>query len=204
METDSQKNSDYPRVRAIVGLGNPGSEYLRTRHNLGFWFVDSLAQGGAGDFSLKRRLHAEIAKLSIEGHEIILAKPDTYMNKSGLALRAIKDYFHYEPEELLVAHDDLDLSVGDVRLKRSGGHGGHNGLRDIIKAIGSHFIRLRFGIGHPRGTKPVLDYVLGAPSKSEENLLIDALRLGLSEVPRLVEGDFDAAVQSLHSRRVKG
>lgn len=203
LESDSQNKFEHPRIRAIIGLGNPGPEYLRTRHNLGFWFVDALASGGSEPFSLKRRLHAEVAKLYVDEHDIVLAKPNTYMNRSGLALRAIKDYFHYEPQELLVAHDDLDLAVGEVKLKRSGGHGGHNGLRDIIRTIGSDFVRLRFGIGHPRGSKAVLDYVLGIPSKAEESLLVGALQQGLAQVPRIVEGNISAAMQSLHTPRVK-
>ncbi len=188
------------RIRAIVGLGNPGAEYLRTRHNLGFWFVDILAAERRADFRSARRLHGVTAKVTIDGHDVLLVKPDTYMNRSGIALRALADYFKYSPREILVVHDDLDLPVGTVRCKRDGGHGGHNGLRDIIRHLGAEFPRLRIGIGHPEEQRPVLDYVLGIPSREEEELLMNGIAAAHAELPHLLAGDYAAAMRMLHRR----
>ncbi|HEX5313744.1 MAG TPA: aminoacyl-tRNA hydrolase, partial [Gammaproteobacteria bacterium] len=162
-------------VRLVVGLGNPGVEYLATRHNVGFWFVDALAAELGAAFRATRRLHGESARATLGKAELLLLKPDTFVNRSGLAVRATLDYFKYEPSQLLVAHDDLDLAPGTVRVKRGGGHGGHNGLRDIIAHVGADFARLRFGIRHPAAGAAVIDYVLGAPPRAEEEEILTAL-----------------------------
>lgn len=187
-------------IRALVGLGNPGAEYLRTRHNLGFWFVDILADERRAGWRPARRFHGDTAKVVIDGYEVLLVKPDTYMNRSGIALRTLADYFKYSSREILVVHDDLDLPVGTVRFKRDGGHGGHNGLRDIIRHLGAEFPRLRFGIGHPAERRPVLDYVLGVPSHEEEELLMNGIAAARDELPHLLAGDYAAAMRMLHHR----
>jgi len=188
-------------IRVIVGLGNPGADYLRTRHNVGFWFLDLLAAGGHEAFRPTRRFHGETAKVRIAGEDVLLVKPDTFVNRSGQAARAVLDFFKYKPPEMLVVHDDLDLPVGAARLKRGGGHGGHNGLRDIIQHVGPDFARLRFGIGHPRGEREVIDYVLKPPGRGEEEAILDALADARNELGHMVAGDFDAAARVLHNRK---
>lgn len=188
-------------VRIIVGLGNPGADYMRTRHNVGFWFLDLLAADGHEAFRPTRRFHGETAHIRVDGEDVLLLKPDTFVNRSGLAVRAVLDYFKNVPGEVLVAHDDLDLPVGAARLKRGGGHGGHNGLRDIIQHVGPDFARLRFGIGHPRGEREVIDYVLKPPGREEEDAILDALAAAKDQLGHLVAGDFDAAARVLHNRK---
>jgi len=187
-------------VRVIVGLGNPGAEYLRTRHNVGFWFVDALAAEYRAAFKAARRFHGDTARARIEGETVLLVKPDTYVNRSGLAVRAVLDYFKHSPEEVMVVHDDLDLPPGTVRFKRGGGHGGHNGLRDVIRHCGPDFGRLRFGIGHPGGGGQVIDYVLGTPRPEEEDAILDALGEAMRELPKFLAGDAEAAMRVLHNR----
>lgn len=189
-----------PGIRVIVGLGNPGAEYLRTRHNVGFWFVDALAEECGASFRAARRFHGETARATIGGAELLLLKPDTFVNRSGLAVRAALDYFKLAPGEVLVAHDDLDLPPGTVRVKRAGGHGGHNGLRDVMDHIGPEFVRLRFGIGRPGAAAAPVDYVLGTPGRDEENAILDALAAALAVMPEFVAGDFEAAMRVLHHR----
>ena len=187
-------------IRIVVGLGNPGADYLRTRHNMGFWFLDVLAAEQGAKFLANRRCHGETTRVDIAGEDVLLLKPDTFVNRSGLAVRATLDYFKHGAAELLVVHDDLDLPVGSARLKRGGGHGGHNGLRDIIRHVGADFTRLRFGIGHPDDSA-VIDYVLAVPRREEEDAILDALAAALAELPPLIGGDFDAATRALHNRR---
>ncbi|HET8943028.1 MAG TPA: aminoacyl-tRNA hydrolase, partial [Rudaea sp.] len=150
------------QLRLLVGLGNPGSEHLRTRHNAGFWFIDALAQRENVRFSMDSRLHGEVARSVIDGRQIWLFKPGTFMNKSGIGVACALRYWKIEPEEMLVAHDDLDLPAGVARLKFDGGHGGQNGLRDIFAHLGhGKFHRLRLGIGHPGHKDRVTPWVLG-------------------------------------------
>lgn len=186
-------------VRLIVGLGNPGAEYLLTRHNVGFWFVDALADEHGAAFRPNRRLHGETARANFDGADMRLLKPTTFVNESGRAVRAALDYFKYDLAQLLVVHDDLDLPPGVVRAKRDGGHGGHNGLRDIIRHVGRDFARLRFGIGHPQ-EPGVINYVLSPPRKAEEAAILDAFAAAHAELPQLVAGDFEAAMRVLHKR----
>ncbi len=189
-------------IRVIVGLGNPGAEYLATRHNVGFWFLDALAGECGANFGANRKLHGEAARIGFEGADLLLLKPATFVNESGRAVRAALDYFKYGADELLVVHDDLDLPPGVVRAKRGGGHGGHNGLRDIIKHIGPDFSRLRFGIGHPASRRPVIDYVLSPPARGEEDAILDAFAGARAELPHIVAGDFEAAMRVLHKREI--
>jgi peptidyl-tRNA hydrolase, PTH1 family len=180
---------DAVGIRLIVGLGNPGAEYAPTRHNVGFWFVDALAQSQA--FKAEARFHGELSRLSRRGQDLRLLKPSTYMNHSGRSVAAVSRYFEIPPEQILIAHDELDLPVGTVRLKQGGGHAGHNGLRDTINLLGSRdFWRLRIGIDHPGDRSLVLGYVLGRPSRADALLIDD-----------LLDGRFQVAMNRLHRSR---
>jgi peptidyl-tRNA hydrolase, PTH1 family len=190
-------------LRIIVGLGNPGPEHLVTRHNAGFWFVDLLARRHGGEFRDYRKFSGETAKISIDGNEIVLLKPTTYMNRSGLSIRQLSDFYKISGQEILVAHDELDLPVGSVRLKQGGGHGGHNGLRDTIAHIGEEFWRMRLGIGHPGNKAEVIDYVLTRAPRSEEDLILEAVETAVDCIPMLLEQGAERAMTRLHSRAGK-
>src|SRR5690242_21786811 len=189
-------------IRLIVGLGNPGAEHLRTRHNAGFWFIDALASGAAARFGFENKLHSETARLRIGSDQVWLLKPTTFMNKSGIAVASALRYWKIEPDEMLVVHDDLDLPPGAVRLKFDGGHGGQNGLRDIFAHVGhGQFHRLRIGIGHPGpGNKDrVTPWVLGRPSAVDEAAILDAIGRAFDVLPLVVEGEFEKAMHKLHT-----
>ena len=190
-------------LRIIVGLGNPGPEHLVTRHNAGFWFVDLLARRHGGEFRDYRKYSGETAKVRVAGQELILLKPTTYMNRSGLAVRQLSEFYKIAPEDILVAHDELDLPVGSVRLKQGGGHGGHNGLRDTIAHVGENFWRLRFGIGHPGNKADVIDYVLTRAPRQEEDLILEAIGTAADSMPLLIEQGAERAMTRLHSRTGK-
>jgi PTH1 family peptidyl-tRNA hydrolase len=190
------------QIKLIIGLGNPGPDYEQTRHNAGFWFVDQLAQQYGGTLKSESRFHGQLCRITAEGHDIRLLKPTTFMNRSGQAVAALANYFKVTPEEILVAHDELDIPCGSCRLKKGGGHGGHNGLRDIISALGTRdFYRLRIGIDHPGDAKKVVNYVLNRPSKSDmdaiEESLIDANR----SISDILSGEFQKAMNQLHCSR---
>ena len=189
-------------LRLLVGLGNPGSEHLRTRHNAGFWFIDALAQAHGARFGMDSKLHGETAKIVLDGQALWLLKPTTYMNKSGIAIQSALRYWKIEPEEMLVAHDDLDLPAGAARLKFDGGHGGQNGLRDIMAHLGhGKFHRLRLGIGHPGDKNRVTSWVLGRPGVDDEKAIIDAVGRSLEVLPIAVRGDFNEAMKKLHTAK---
>ncbi len=190
-------------LRIIAGLGNPGPEHQVTRHNAGFWFVDLLALRHGGEFRDYRKYSGETARISIAGQDIILLKPTTYMNRSGLSIRQLSDFFKIAPDAILVAHDELDLAVGTVRLKQGGGHGGHNGLRDTIAQIGDSFWRLRLGVGHPGNKTEVIDYVLTRAPRAEEDLILDAANLAADCMPQLLEQGAERAMTKLHNRAGK-
>jgi PTH1 family peptidyl-tRNA hydrolase len=190
-------------LRVIVGLGNPGPEHLVTRHNAGFWFVDLLARRHGGEFRDYRKYSGETARINISGQEIILLKPTTYMNRSGLSVRQLSEFFKIPPEDILVAHDELDLPVGIVRLKQGGGHGGHNGLRDTIAHIGENFWRLRLGIGHPGNKAEVIDYVLTRAPRAEEDVILETIGTAADSMPLLIEQGAERAMTRLHSRAGK-
>jgi PTH1 family peptidyl-tRNA hydrolase len=187
-------------LRIIVGLGNPGPEHQVTRHNAGFWFVDLLARRHGGEFRDYRKYSGETARITIAEREILLLKPTTYMNRSGLSIRQVSDFFKIAPEDILVAHDELDLPVGTVRLKLGGGHGGHNGLRDAIAHIGEGFWRLRLGIGHPGNKAEVIDYVLTRAPRTEEDSILEAISTTADVMPLLLEQGAERAMTRLHSR----
>jgi PTH1 family peptidyl-tRNA hydrolase len=187
-------------LRLIVGLGNPGAEYLRTRHNAGFWFVDALAAGQGQRFGFDGKLHSEACKVSIDGESVWLLKPSTFMNKSGIAVVSALRYYKIEPEQCLVAHDDLDLPPGVARLKFDGGHGGQNGLRDIMAHLGhGKFHRLRVGIGHPGHRDQVTPWVLGRPSAADEDAILFGIGRALDVLPMATKGEFEKAMHQLHS-----
>jgi PTH1 family peptidyl-tRNA hydrolase len=190
-------------LRVIVGLGNPGPEHLVTRHNAGFWFVDLLARRHGGEFRDYRKYSGETARITLSEREIILLKPTTYMNRSGLSVRQVSDFYKIAPEEILVAHDELDLPVGSVRLKQGGGHGGHNGLRDTITHIGETFWRLRLGIGHPGNKADVIDYVLTRAPRPEEDTILETVSTAADVMPLLLEQGAERAMTRLHSRAGK-
>lgn len=177
-----------PDISALVGLGNPGPGHAHNRHNAGFWLADEVARHFGGSFLPQRRFHGEAAQANVDGHTLRMLKPTTYMNLSGRAVRALCDFYKLEPGTVIVAHDDLDLEPGVVRLKRGGGHGGHNGLRDVSSHIGPDFLRLRIGIGHPRDARggEVLDWVLKQPSAAEAEKIRGAIDAVVDEFPRLL------------------
>ena len=189
-----------PGLRLIVGLGNPGADYLRTRHNAGFWFIDALAQSTGARFGLEHKLHAETAKANVQGHQVLLLRPTTFMNKSGIAIASALRYYKIAEDEMLVAHDELDLPPGTARLKFDGGHGGQNGLRDIITHLGDgKFHRLRVGIGHPGHKDRVTGWVLGRAGAQDEDAIISSIGAALDVLPLALAGDFSEAMKRLHT-----
>ena len=187
-------------LRLIVGLGNPGVEHLRTRHNAGFWLVDALAQREGARFGVESKVRGEAAKIVIGGQPLWLLKPATFMNASGASVGAALRYWKIEVEEMLVVHDDLDLPPGAVRLKFDGGHGGQNGLRDLFAHIGhGRFHRLRIGIGHPGHKDRVTSWVLGRSSAVDELAIVEAIARSLDVLPLAVAGEFNEAMKRLHT-----
>ncbi|HLS84184.1 MAG TPA: aminoacyl-tRNA hydrolase [Arenimonas sp.] len=187
-------------LRLIVGLGNPGAEHARTRHNAGFWFLDALADSAGGRFGLESKLFGETARISLAGHDLRLLKPATFMNLSGKSVAAALRYWKIEPEQMLVAHDELDLPPGEARLKFDGGHGGQNGLRDIVRHLGhGRFHRLRIGIGHPGHKDRVTPWVLGRPGRDDEAAMLRAVDEALAVLPLAAAGDLNEAMKRLHT-----
>lgn len=186
-------------IDLIVGLGNPGSQYVRTRHNVGFWLLDRLTAAGA-DLRTESKFQAEVGTLKLGGRRVALLKPTTFMNLSGQAVGAYARYYKIPPAAILVVHDELDLAPGTVRLKRGGGHGGHNGLRDITAQIGAEFLRLRLGIGHPGSADKVVEYVLGNPPTDDRLAIEDAIARGVSVLPEVVAGQTDKIMNQLNRR----
>ena len=187
-------------IRIIVGLGNPEDKYERTLHNVGFWFADALARKGGGSFRYEKKFDADICKVSLHGEDVWLVKPQNYMNQSGPPVRGMLDYYRLAPKQLLVAHDEIDLPPGTVRLKEGGGHGGHNGLRDVIRHCGADFLRLRLGVGHPGEKDKVTSYVLKKGSADIEAAVERNIDDALVVLPELIEGDINAAMKKLHTK----
>ncbi len=187
-------------IRLIVGLGNPGCEYETTRHNVGFRWVDELARMHQAQFKSDSKFHGLAARATLHGHEVFLLKPQTFMNASGRSVGALAQFYKITPAEILVAHDELDLLPGVARLKTGGGHGGHNGLKDIIAQLGSKdFWRLRMGIGHPGERTDVANYVLNDPRREERELIAGAMQRALNVAHLVIEGKTEAAMLKLHS-----
>ena len=188
-------------VDMIVGLGNPGPKYQRTRHNAGADFVRDLAKSVGTTLSTESKFYGETARITLNGKDIRLLIPNTYMNRSGQAVSAMAKFYQIEPQNILVAHDELDHSPGTSRLKIGGGHGGHNGLRDIIKSLGNNkeFARLRIGIGHPGHADQVADYVLKKASKGDQQRIDNSISDALHHLPLALEGQWEQATNQLHS-----
>ena len=191
--------TDHPLIRLIVGLGNPGDRYDQTRHNAGFWFVDELARRHGGEFREDRRHQGQTARVTIDGADVRLLKPATFMNRSGASVRSLASYLKVPSEAVLVVHDELDLGVGTARLKRGGGPGGHNGLKDVIAHLGREFLRLRLGIGHPGHHAQVIDYVLQRPSREDDEAIRRAIEDAADVIPILVGLGEQRAMTRLHT-----
>ncbi len=188
-------------IRLIVGLGNPGQEYSVTRHNAGFWWLNQLAAHQGVLLKAEGKFHGLAGRATIDGCEVWLLQPQTYMNASGLAVGMLAGFFKITSQQILIVHDELDLLPGVARLKKGGGHGGHNGLKDIMTHLHTpDFWRLRLGIGHPGQRGAVVDYVLKAPRREEAELIEAAMIRGFAVLPSLLRGDFSAAMLKLHTQ----
>ena len=187
-------------ILMVVGLGNPGPDYANTRHNAGALFAEALARETGQSLRPEKKYHGLYARIQLQGLDLHLLNPSTYMNRSGLSIKALADFFKIQPQQILVAHDELDLPPGTAKLKKGGGHGGHNGLRDTIAHLGTNdFQRLRIGIGHPGDSRQVTGYVLGRLGKRETeelNALIDEI---IRVLPDAASGKLPAAMNRLHS-----
>jgi PTH1 family peptidyl-tRNA hydrolase len=188
-------------MHLVVGLGNPGEKYAQTRHNAGFWFLDALLREGQGSLRAQSRLKSETCRLELFGHDCLLARPSVFMNHSGQSVRALVDYYGVPVAQLLVAYDELDLPPGVARLKQGGGHGGHNGLRDICRHLGDPgFGRLRLGIGHPGHKDAVTGYVLGRAPAAEREVLEAAVQRAVQVMPLWLAGREQDAMTRLHTQ----
>ncbi|HYK25338.1 MAG TPA: aminoacyl-tRNA hydrolase [Steroidobacteraceae bacterium] len=187
-------------LKVIAGLGNPGQQYARTRHNAGFWLVDELARRHGGTFRLEPRHQAELARIRLLGTELWLVKPTTYMNASGTAVGSVARFYKAAPEEVLVAYDELDFPPGKVRLRQGGGTAGHNGVLDVLTHLGESFWRIRIGIGKPSAKDAGIDRVLSRPSAEDEKLIAETIAAAADVIPVMLEQGAQIAIQRLHSR----
>jgi len=183
----------------IAGLGNPEDRYAQTLHNAGFWFVDELARQAGTQFRYEKRFDAELCKIELAGADVWLMKPQSYMNLSGGPVRSMLDYYRLTANELLVAHDEIDLQPGTVRLKQGGGHGGHNGLRDVMQHCGKDFMRLRLGVGHPGHKDQVTNYVLKRASGDVEAAILQNINEAADVMLLLADDGLNAAMKKLHT-----
>lgn len=184
----------------VAGLGNPDERYERTLHNAGFWFADAVAATDRGQFQYEKKLDAEVCRISLAEGELWVVKPQSYMNLSGGPIRAFLDYYRLQPDKLLVAHDEIDLPPGVARLKKGGGHGGHNGVRDTIRHCGNDFMRLRLGVGHPGTKDKVTGYVLKQGASEVEDSVRGAIAQALEVLPLLAESGLAIAMNRLHTK----
>lgn len=188
-------------VKLIVGLGNPGPDYLMTRHNAGFWFVDALANKLSLRFSFDKKSQSELCRYQSNSIDCWICKPQTFMNESGVSVQALCSYYKIPIEQVLVAHDEIDLPPGTTRLKKGGGHGGHNGLRDIIQRTGNKdFMRLRLGVGHPGSKDKVVPFVLGRASTKEEGLILDSFSLALEKIDEFFGDQLNKLMTELNNK----
>lgn len=188
-------------IQLVVGLGNPGEKYTATRHNAGFWFLEELARRHGGSLRSEARFFGETTRITVDGHEVHLLKPMTFMNRSGQSVAALARFFKLPVASILLAHDELDLAPGTVRLKRGGGHGGHNGLRDTERALGSRdYLRLRLGIGHPGDASLVTPWVLGRPAADDRIAIEQAIDRAADAMPQLIAGELERVMNELHTR----
>jgi PTH1 family peptidyl-tRNA hydrolase len=187
-------------IKLVVGLGNPGEQYKKTRHNVGFLFLEQLANEANASWKFDGKFQASIAECSLATHKVVLLKPETFMNNSGQAVGQLARYYKLQPEHILVVHDELDFAAGVVKLKQGGGHAGHNGLRDIIAHLGSSdFTRLRIGINRPNKGKSVADYVLSVPSKLDAFAIEQCFILAATHLPQLIAGNISQVMNSLNT-----
>jgi len=187
-------------IRIIAGLGNPEEQHERTLHNAGFWFADALAQKYGGVFRYEKKFDAEYCRINLHDEDVWLVKPQSFMNLSGGPIRAVLDYYRLHVTELLVAHDEIDLPPGTTRFKEGGGHGGHNGLRDIIRHCGPDFVRLRIGVGHPGEKSKVTNYVLKRASNDVESEILKNVEDAVEVMPLLMDRGLNAAMKQLHTK----
>ena len=190
-------------IKLIVGLGNPGPQYSQTRHNAGAWYVSALAADYSIPMQLETKFFGHLGRGLIANHDCRLLIPNTFMNLSGKAVAAVAGFYKIMPDEILVAHDELDLEPGIVKLKQSGGHGGHNGLRDIISCLANQrdFYRLRIGIGHPGNKNQVTNYVLGKAPSGQQAAIEESIDEALRHTPNIIVGEHDKVMQSMHGFR---
>jgi PTH1 family peptidyl-tRNA hydrolase len=189
-------------IRLFVGLGNPGPDYSATRHNAGFWWVDALAQLSKTSLQMDKGYHGLTARVSLEGQTIWLLQPQTFMNQSGKSVAALANFFKISPQEILVAHDELDIAPGEAKLKLGGSHAGHNGLRDIHAQLGSdQYWRLRLGIGHPGNRSDVIHWVLKKPSADDRIAIHQSIDRALTAAPHLIKGEMEAATRLIHTSK---
>lgn len=186
-------------IKLIVGLGNPGEQYMLTRHNAGFWFVQHIAHQFNITLSPDKKFHGITGRGQVHGHDVRLLLPLTFMNKSGQSVVPMVNYYNIANDELLIAHDELDIDAGSIKLKTAGGHGGHNGLRDITPHIGNDFHRLRVGIGHPGHKSKVTGHVLSKPTANEQIAIESALTAAFEALPLLLDGDIEKARSQINS-----
>jgi len=188
-------------TRAIFGLGNPGKQYRNTRHNCGFRFIERLAEDCQVQLKSSSRLHADLVRATINGASVWLVQPMTFMNRSGAAFNQVTRYYGIDPERTVVVYDDLDLPVGSIRIRRSGGAGGHNGVSDIIAQSGRRdFVRIRLGIGRPRRQANTISYVLSTPCTNDQQLIDQAIDEVVDALPEMITGNLEKVMTSLHSR----
>ena len=188
-------------IKLIVGLGNPGPEYEQTRHNAGFWWVDAVARQLKVSLQMERSHAGLLARANVGGHTVWLLEPQTFMNVSGRSVGSIARFYKIAPEEVLVVHDELDLPPGEAKLKKGGGHAGHNGLRDIHAQIGADYWRLRIGIGHPGNKNEVANWVLKKPSPDDRIAIEQTLDRCLKALPQLISGEMDKATALIHTSK---
>lgn len=190
---------EFMTIKLIIGLRNPGPAYSNTRHNAGSWFVEMIALHYHASFKLEKKLHAQFAAIEQEQYSCKIVLPTTFMNQSGLPVKEVSQFYRIKPEEILIVHDELDLPAGRIKLKTGGGHGGHNGLRDITQHLSNaNFHRLRVGIGHPGHKDLVLNYVLGKPSSEDKQLIMSTLEETISAIPLLLKGELALAMNQIN------
>ncbi len=187
-------------IKLVVGLGNPGSQYESTRHNVGYWFVDELIRQYNAQFKRESKFKGEVAKVYVAGHDLYLLKPETFMNLSGQSVSALARFYKIQAEQVLIIHDELDLDPGVARLKSGGGHGGHNGLRDVSEKLGKKYQRIRLGVGHPGHKNMVSDYVLKKPSQDDRISIERAMDDALAVFELIVAGNSQKAMNELHTK----
>ena len=192
------------RLKLIVGLGNPGSEHIQTRHNAGFWFLDSLAERLSLNFVLDKKFQSEICRYQNDNFDCLLCKPQTYMNDSGKAVQALIKFYKIPVNKILIVHDEIDLDVGNLRFKIGGGHGGNNGVRDIIEKVGDpNFSRLRIGIGHPGSVDKVVSYVLNKPNNDDTENILSGISVIIDEYQNLFQGKIEELMNKNNKRNKK-